>query len=119
MFGLKTRSPPDESIISDAVITPAAKAKRPLLVRLFSLKFWGAVRLTLLCVLVGIIQKIGWAEKQSREFDALNAIQTVWENTFQGLIWVISHGWQPALLGATIVLPIWIIWRLVSLPFRR
>nr|WP_233350943.1 DUF6460 domain-containing protein [Hyphomonas sp. ND6WE1B] len=27
--------------------------------------------------------------------------------------------WKPALAGATIVLPLWILWRLVSLPFRK
>ena len=98
---------------------PSDKTKRPLLVRLFSLKFWGAVRLTALCVLVGLIQNIGWAEKQTKDFDVMSTIQTIWENTFQGLIWVIKHGWQPALLGATIVIPIWVIWRLISLPFRK
>lgn len=95
------------------------KRKRPLLVRLFSLKFWGAVRLTALCVIVGIIQQIGWAKKQTQEFDAFSAIQAIWENTFAGLIWAIQNGWKPALIGATIVVPIWVIWRLISLPFRK
>lgn len=90
-----------------------------MLVRLFSLKFWGAVRLTALCVLIGLIQKIGWADKKSQEVDLLPTIQAIWENTFHGLIWIVKHGWQPAMMGATIVLPIWIIWRLISLPFRR
>ena len=99
--------------------TQPAKKQRPLLLRLFSLKFWGAVRLTILCVVVGIIQNIGWAKKQTNEFDPFNAIQAIWENTFAGLIWVIQNGWQPALIGATIVLPIWVLWRLISLPFRK
>ncbi len=115
MFERRKHSP----ATSTEPVAPAEKQRRPLLVRLFSVKFWGAVRLTALCVLVGIIQKIGWAEKQTREFDVWSTIQTIWQNTFDGLIWVIQHGWQPALMGATIVVPIWVIWRVISLPFRR
>lgn len=119
MFGAKRKSTQPDRITAPLPVDVTTKQKRPLLVRLFSLKFWGAVRLTALCVIVGIIQQIGWAKKQTKEFNALSAIQAIWENTFAGLIWAIQNGWKPALVGATIVIPIWVIWRLISLPFRK
>ncbi|MAP95059.1 MAG: hypothetical protein CMK07_08925 [Ponticaulis sp.] len=98
---------------------PAPKQKRPLLMRLFGLRFWGAVRLILLCVLVGIIMKIGGVTQQPQEFSLLNSLAEIWQNTLAGFLWLIRNGWLPALMGATVVLPIWVLWRLVSLPFRR
>ena len=87
--------------------------------RLFGLRFWGAVRLILLCVLVGIIMKIGGVTQQPQEFSLLNSLAEIWQNTLAGFLWLIRNGWLPALMGATVVLPIWVLWRLVSLPFRR
>ena len=37
-----------------------------------------------------------------------------------GLVsWTVRNFWKPALAGATIVLPIWVLWRAISLPFRK
>lgn len=112
-------SPEGEYQAQENSNTQTPKKKRPLLVRLFAVKFWGAVRLTLLCVLIGVIMQIGNVTTSPQQFNVLNAIQEIWENTFAGLIWLIRNGWLPALMGATVVLPIWVLWRLVSLPFRK
>lgn len=96
-----------------------AQAKRPLLARLFSISFWGAARLVIISLVVGIIQRVGWENRKESGFDAVGAIAMIWENTFKGILWIVQHGWKPTLIGATIVLPLWIIWRLVSLPFRK
>ena len=122
MFGSKEKSEQDTPSASPAGLPAdpsAEKARRPILIRLFALKFWDAVRLTLICVVVGIVMKIGNITSSPTEFDALNAISEIWKNTFAGLVWIVRNGWVPALLGATVVLPIWVLWRLVSLPFRR
>ncbi|MAK62952.1 MAG: hypothetical protein CMK09_18440 [Ponticaulis sp.] len=126
MFGKsKTHAHPSDATPSDVThghhpaTSQTPEKKRPLLVRLFAVKFWGAVRLTLLCVLVGVIMQIGNVTTSPQQFDVLNAIKEIWENTFAGLIWLIRNGWLPALMGATVVLPIWVLWRLVSLPFRK
>lgn len=109
-----------ETADDEPVTKPSTKKdKRPLLIRLFAIKFWGAVRLTLLCVGVGLIQRVGQRTSEPEEVRMMDTIALIWENTFKGLIWAVQNGWQPALLGATIVLPIWILWRLVSLPFRK
>ncbi len=119
MFG-KQRKPVTSPDAETELQPTAGKERRPLLVRLFSIKFWGAVKLILLCVLVGLIQRAGVIQTRPEDvFDPWSMIQAIWENTFRGLIWALQNGWQPALLGATIVLPIWVLWRLVSLPFRR
>lgn len=99
--------------------TPAPKPKRPLLARIFAIKFWGAIRLLVLCVLVGLIMQVGDFAQDPGQFSFVSFLQDVWQSMFAGLFWVISHGWKPALLGALVVLPIWVLWRLVSLPFRR
>lgn len=96
-----------------------SQAKRPLLARLFAISFWGAARLVIISLVVGIIQRVGWANRSDTGFDAVGAIAMIWENTFKGILWILQHGWKPTLIGATIVLPLWIIWRLVSLPFRK
>lgn len=122
MFGSKDKSEQDTPSASAAGLPAdpsAKKARRPILIRLFALKFWGAVRLTVICVVVGIVMKIGNITSSPTEFDALNAISEIWKNTFAGLVWIVRNGWVPALLGATVVLPVWVLWRLVSLPFRR
>lgn len=69
-----------------------------------------AVRLILLCVLVGfILTAIG--------FDPLDIwrslrdlVRTIWDKGFEAIWWV----WRYFLLGAVIVVPIWLIVRLAK-----
>ena len=74
--------------------------KRPLLRRLFGISFWGGVKLTGLCILVGFFV-------MAANFNPAAAG------------WAIRNFWKPALAGATIVVPLWVLWRLISLPFRK
>ena len=123
MFGRQRKEEPTAQVTSpDAAPmaeAPPPRKKRSILVRLFAVKFWGAVRLTALCVLAGIIIQIGDFTTQPEQISVANTIREIWENTFAGLLWLIRNGWKPALIGATVVLPIWVLWRIVSLPFRR
>ena len=93
--------------------------RRPFLIRLFSVKFWGAVRLTVICVVVGIFINVFRTAQNPASFDLMGAIAEIWQNAFGLTLWIIQNGWQPALIGATVVLPIWIVWRLLTFPFRR
>ena len=47
------------------------------------------------------------------------AIASIASQTLAAAGWAIRNFWKPALAGAGIVLPIWVLWRLVSLPFRK
>lgn len=125
MFGRKHKTETDSVAAEPVPETPEISEKsqkkkpRPLLVRLFAVRFWGAMRLLAFSVVVGLIQQVGWSSRKENSFDALAALGLIWENTIKGALWLIVHGWKPALLGATVVLPIWVIWRLISLPFRK
>ena len=38
---------------------------------------------------------------------------------FSAAVWAVKNFWKPWLAGASIVLPLWVLWRLASLPFRK
>ena len=72
-------------------------------------------RLVLLSILVGVILKVLGLDP----FNILRSIQDliryVWEMGFDALLWV----WRYFLLGAVIVVPIWLIMRLMRAPKGR
>ncbi|MEM1149651.1 MAG: hypothetical protein AAGI03_03725 [Pseudomonadota bacterium] len=92
--------------------------KRPLLIRLFGLSVWGAFKLIVLCVIVGgavmLWQEAERAAQESAAAAAGEAARRLWD----GALWAVRNFWQPALFGAGIVAPFWVLWRVVTLPFR-
>jgi len=100
----------------------ASKAKRKPrspLAKLFLIKPWGYVKLFAYCVLVGFVMLAIRFNPADPGFDAGMAVHDLWSNTISAARWALLHLWEPALAGATIVLPLWVIWRLVTLPFRK
>ena len=93
--------------------------KRHVLLRLFGISLWGWVKLVLLCVLVGFFVMVSQYEPEAAEIDVLSTLQRFFNTALIVARWAIANFWQPALAGATLVLPIWILWRVVTLPFRR
>lgn len=93
--------------------------RRPLLVRLFALSPWGAVKLVLLCILVGVIVMAANFDPRSPDVDVATLAGSLARDAWNAAVWSVRNFWQPALAGAGIVLPLWVLWRLVSLPFRR
>ena len=58
----------------------------------------------------------------SPERQGINIGGALWElvqTLFSAFLWMVRTFWKPLLAGAAIVLPIWLIWRVVSLPFRK
>lgn len=92
---------------------------RSALSKLFVIKPFGYLRLLALCVLVGFIMLTLRFDPTDPGFDASRTIADLWQNFWAAASWAARNLWKPALAGATIVLPIWILWRLVTLPFRR
>ncbi len=95
------------------------KPKRSVLRRLFGLKLLGALQLLAICILVGFVMLLANFNPAQPGFDATNALEEVIRNSVAGLQWAAVHFWKPALAGATVVLPVWVLWRLATLPFRR
>lgn len=95
------------------------KPKRPLLLRLFGIGLWGGIKLVLLCVLVGFVLLAMDFDPAAPGFDMTDAIGAFFKNAWATARWAVTNFWKPALVGASIVLPLWILWRLTSLPFRR
>jgi len=95
------------------------KPKRALLIRLFGIGIWGAIKLAILCIIVGFVMLTMQFDPSSPNFDAPKAISLFFKNVWATAKWAVTNFWNPALTGALLVLPIWVLWRLVTLPFRR
>lgn len=93
--------------------------KRPLLRRLFGISLWGAVKLVLLCILVGFFVMAANFDPANPSFNLGDALANMLRQTLTALGWAARNFWQPALAGALVVLPVWVIWRVISLPFRK
>ena len=94
-------------------------AKRALLVRLLGISPWGALKLTFLCILVGAVVMASQFDPRSPEIDVATVAGSLARDAWNAAVWSVRNFWRPALAGAGIVLPLWILWRLISLPFRR
>lgn len=98
---------------------PDPPARRPLLARLFGISVWGALKLTGLCILVGFFVLASQFDPTNPDVNAGEAIMNVARTALAAAGWAVRNFWKPALAGATIVIPLWVLWRLVSLPFRK
>lgn len=92
---------------------------RPLLVRLFGISIWGAVKLAVICVIVGFFVLAANFDPAEADVNVGSAIFNALSSAVEAAGWTVRNFWKPALAGATLVLPIWILWRLATLPFRR
>jgi hypothetical protein len=73
------------------------------------------VRLVLLSILVGVILSVLGLDPWNILHSIERLVLTVWEMGFDAVRWV----WRYFLLGAVIVVPIWLIMRLVQAPKGR
>ncbi|MEL6245728.1 MAG: hypothetical protein AAFQ21_09450 [Pseudomonadota bacterium] len=92
---------------------------RPVLVRLFGISIWGGVKLALWCVFVGFFVLAAQFDPREPDVAIGPAMAAIVSSAVQAAGWAIRNFWKPALAGAGIVLPLWVLWRLVSLPFRK
>lgn len=117
--------PPVVEPLAPPTSSPAPKARiekpppRPVLARLFGIGPWGAAKLLGLCILVGFVVLAFNFNPASPDVNIAEAIGSIVRQTLAAAGWAIRNFWKPALAGATIVLPVWVLWRLASLPFRK
>ena len=83
------------------------------------MRIWGAVKLLLLCILVGFFVMAAEFDPKSPNVDVVGALGSFLKSAATTMRWAVANFWKPALAGASIVLPIWFLWRLASLPFRK
>ncbi len=96
-----------------------AKVKRHILLRLFGIRPFGWVKLALLCVLVGFLVMASEFDPASPNVNVMGAVGNFLSSAFATVRWAALNFWKPALAGAGIVMPIWLLWRLATLPFRK
>ncbi|HEY1362532.1 MAG TPA: DUF6460 domain-containing protein [Xanthobacteraceae bacterium] len=73
------------------------------------------VRLVLLSILVGVILKVLGLDPLNILRSIQDLVRTVWNMGFDALVWL----WRYFLLGAAVVLPVWLIVRLMRAPQGR
>lgn len=114
-------APPPETPVAapPATANNPPPERRPLLARLFGISLWGGIKLLGLCILVGFFVMAANFDPAHPDFNAGRALGAILKQTVSALGWALKNFWQPALAGALVVLPAWVIWRVVSLPFRK
>lgn len=105
--------------VPPAVSAHAEEPPRPLIRRLFGISIWGGVKLLLLCILVGFFVMAANYDTGDPDFNIGQALGAILSQSANALGWALRNFWQPALAGALVVLPVWVLWRLVSFPFRK
>ena len=93
--------------------------KRPLLLRLFGISVWGAFKLVVLCIIIGGAVMLWQEAERAAQENAAAAAGEAARQLWGGAIWAAQNFWQPALYGAGIVAPFWVLWRVLTLPFRK
>jgi len=76
---------------------------------------WVLVRLILLSILVGVILSVIGLDPFNIVRSIERLLRGIWEMGWDAVRWV----WRYFLLGAVLVIPIWLIVRLVKAPARR
>lgn len=87
--------------------------------KLFGIGIMGWVQLLIVCVGVGAIAEASGINPFAPDFSLGDAATAAATATLDVLGWAMSNGWAPLLTGAIVVLPLWLVWRLVSSGFRR
>ena len=72
-------------------------------------------RLILLCILVGIILQAIGLDPQQILSSLRNLLSRIWDMGFDAVHWL----WRYLLLGAAVVVPVWLIIRLSRMAQRR
>ena len=104
---------------TDAKAGKLPKEKRHILIRLLGISWWGWIKLALLCILVGFFVMASEFDPTSPDVNVIGAIRRFLNSVGSLAGWAVRNFWKPALAGATIVLPLWLVWRAISLPFRK
>jgi hypothetical protein len=87
--------------------------------KMFGIGFSGWFQLVVLCVVVGAIFQAGGIDFFAPNFTLAGFVGSLANGALNALGWVLEVGWRPLLAGAIVVVPAWLAWRLLSVPFRN
>ncbi|MBI1358929.1 MAG: hypothetical protein GC155_01460 [Alphaproteobacteria bacterium] len=87
--------------------------------KMFDITAWGWIKLAGLCLAVGALLRVADINPFSPGFTLGGALASLAKAVGDIAAWAVVYGWLPALLGVIVVMPIWLLWRLLSVPFRR
>jgi hypothetical protein len=87
--------------------------------KMFDISRWGWVKLGLLCLVVGVVLRAAEINPFDRSFAWSGALASLAGALGRLGLWLLANGWAPALIGVCVVMPLWLLWRLLSVPFRR
>ena len=73
---------------------------------------WVLVRIILLSILVGVVLSVLGLDPWNIVLSVQRLLRSIWEMGFDTVFWI----WRYFLLGAILVIPIWLIMRLVKAP---
>ena len=116
--------PPAETAAPAAAPVPAAPANAPpprksFLARTFSLTLGQAFSLLGISTLTGFFVLAFDFAPTGTTFDLGGAVTAIFNRAFTAIGWAFDSFWKPALAGSVFVLPIWALWRLIQMPFRK
>jgi hypothetical protein len=86
--------------------------------KLFAIGWKGWVRLILVCIVLGAIFDAGGINPFAPNFTLSGALGSLGTGALNLLSWALQAGWRPLLTGALVVFPVWLLWRLATVPFR-
>lgn len=113
--GERTGATPEQPAVQTE--PPPARTLRQRLIGGVSWKGW--LRLAVLCLLVGAVFEAGGINLFAPDFTPAGALGAIGKGVVNILSWIVTVGWRPLVTGALIVLPLWLLWRLASAPFRK
>jgi hypothetical protein len=112
--------PPDTPNPLPAGTTPApATPPHPWYIRAFRLTPGQALRLVGLSTLAGFFILAFDFSPAGATFDVGGAVTAIIHRALTALGWALESFWKPALAGLAVVVPLWALWRLATLPFRK
>ncbi len=118
--------PTETAVPSEAEPKPDKKSKiraprprRAIWKRIIFIGPGGVFNLILWCVIAGLVMRFTGLSPWSGPPSASAAADNMWNRALEAAGWAVRMGWKPALTGATVILPVWISWRVITLPFRR
>ncbi len=112
-------APPEPDSVPEPAVTKTPEPEKPWYLRAFSLTLGQGIRLVLLSTLAGFFVLAFDYAPEGTKFNAGGAFTAIIHRALTALGWAFESFWKPALAGLVVVLPLWAIWRLIRLPFRK
>jgi hypothetical protein len=106
----------EQELVADE---PYEHLPRTLQSKLFGIGFSGWFQLVVLCVIAGAVFQAGGIDFLSPDFSFTGIAGSLAKGALSMLGWAVENGLRPLLTGALVIIPLWLAWRLLTVPFRN